>query len=288
LKVLKAMSSIYNCLLVSAYDVANASANDRPDLLSLLKELKNAGGYTLLDSGNYESFWYKGAKQWTPSAFHGVLHQFPYSFSFGFDSPRMQMSRQQYLHSVLAQWRQDQEAAASNPVLPIVHGSRDDLPEMCRWIAEETKAQVVAVAERDTGEGLIQRATTISRIREELNKADHYVALHLLGTGNPISLAIFSLQGADSFDGLEWCQTIVDYDTGHLHHLSHADFFLHQSKWSGEDVTFQSSVLAHNIQFYSAWIAKLRKAKAEGGLKQFCFDHLSKERYVKLEQGLQW
>jgi hypothetical protein len=43
-------------------------------------------------------------------------------------------------------------------------------------------------------------------------------------TDNPFSITLYSAMRADSFDGLEWCQTVVDHETGLLYHLSHVDF----------------------------------------------------------------
>ena len=62
------------------------------------------------------------------------------------------------------------------------------------------------------------RAKTIIKIRKTLAPKKQYYPLHLLGTGNPLSILIYSICGADSFDGLEWCQTTVDYNTGLLYH----------------------------------------------------------------------
>ena len=94
--------------------------------------------------------------------------------------------------------------------------------------------------------------------------------LHLLGTGNPISMALYSWAGADSFDGLEWCQTVVDHETGLLFHLSQSDFFRQQTAWGEGDISFQARTLAHNLTFYTDWVQRLRQAVHAGSVVDFC------------------
>lgn len=129
---------------------------------------------------------------------------------------------------------------------------------------------MLAVAERRLGDGVIERTHSVRAIRNELNKLDRYVVLHLLGTGNPISIALYSAMGADSFDGLEWCQTVVDHETGLLYHLSQADFFATQTVWSETGLSFQARTLAHNLEFYASWMHRLRAAIANGTVIDFC------------------
>ena len=76
--------------------------------------------------------------------------------------------------------------------------------------------------------------------------------------------------GADSFDGLEWCQTVVDHDTALLYHLSQADFFAGQTRWADAGLSFHARTLAHNLEFYAAWMQRLRAAMANGKVVEFC------------------
>jgi hypothetical protein len=106
---------------------------------------------------------------------------------------------------------------------------KGDLPKYAATIlasvAKELQPLLIAVPERELGDGLVQRVTTVARIRRELDLIGWYCPLHLLGTGNPLSIAALSAAGADSFDGLEWCRTVVDYATGYLFHCQHFDCF---------------------------------------------------------------
>jgi hypothetical protein len=73
------------------------------------------------------------------------------------------------------------------------------------------------------------------------------------------------VSGADSFDGLEWCQTVVDHATGQLHHFQLWDFFADQTAiGTVEDVPYAQRVLAHNLAFYARWLERIRRALIEG------------------------
>lgn len=247
-------------LLVSAYDLSRFDDG----LRSLLNDALQSGITVLMDSGNYESYWKEAKNEWKQKSFHEVLNRNPCSFAFGFDEQEPPADLDEHVEMVVSRWREDQDAAGSGRVIvPIVHGHQSELPAICERVTRMTPSPMVAVAERRLGDGIIERIQTVQAIRTSLNTAGRYVGLHLLGTGNPISIALYSWAGADSFDGLEWCQTAVDHDTGLLHHLSQGDFFVQQAMSNAMDMSFHSRTLAHNIIFYSDWMRRLRSAVHE-------------------------
>ena len=97
-----------------------------------------------------------------------------------------------------------------------------------------------------------------------------YCPLHLLGTGNPLSIIAYAMAGADSFDGLEWCQTVVDHETGKLFHFQQWDLFCHQTEWGQNNaLPYIQSVLMHNLDFYARFMADLHDAVRDDGAIEF-------------------
>jgi len=162
------------------------------------------------------------------------------------------------------------------------------LPNLCAEVAEGLAVNMLSLPERRLGEGVFERVRTVAAIRQALDETGRYVGVHLLGTGNPLSLALFALAGADSFDGLEWCQTVVDHGTGALSHLSHADFFSAQTKWGDEDIPPQLRVLAHNLEFYADWMKRLRTAVHENAGVEFCRLNFPERIYSQCAAALGW
>jgi len=228
-----------------------------------------------MDSGNYESFWKGAQTNWKQADFHRMLASFPCDLAFGFDEQQPPANADDHVALVVERWQADQAAAGGCQIVPIVHARANELPALCAAVAAKTGVTMLAVPERRLGNGILDRARAVEAVRKALNNLGCYVVLHLLGTGNPISIALYSAMGADSFDGLEWCQTVVDHETGLLYHLSQADFFAGQTAWGNDgELSFQARTLAHNIDFYSDWMRRLRDAVSQDRLPEFCRSNL--------------
>lgn len=281
LQLLSSLNRLNGQFLVSAFDLADV---DQPrSVQEALASARQAGIVTLMDSGNYESFWKNAQANWKQSDFHMMLAEFPCDLAFGFDEQRPPANADDHVALVVERWQADQAAAGSCQIIPIVHGSANELPALCAAVATQTGVSMLAVPERRLGDGVLERARAVKAVRAALNELGRYVVLHLLGTGNPISITLYSAMGADSFDGLEWCQTVVDHDSGLLYHLAQADFFAAQTAWGDDDkLSFQARTLAHNLEFFSDWMQRLSKAVTQDRLSEFCRSNLPPRasRYV--------
>ena len=268
LKILVSLREINQQFLLSAFDLDRSCSDAGVE--QWLKAAHEAGTTMLMDSGNYESYWKSQTASWQQADFHDVLRRFPCAVVLGFDEQDPPKNLDVHVELVVERWRRDQSASGTRVVVPIVHGTSDSLPRLCTRIAKETQAPMVAVPERRLGSGIFERTRAVTALRHALNGLGRYVGLHLLGTGNPISIALYACAGADSFDGLEWCQTVVDHDTGLLFHLSQSDFFRRQTEWGDEDLSFHSRTLAHNLAFYTDWMLRLRQAIHSDDAPRFC------------------
>lgn len=287
LQLLSSMSELNRQLLVSAFDLA--SVEDPGVTQSALKSARKAGVVALMDSGNYESFWKDAQPMWQQGDFHKMLAAFPCDLAFAFDEQEPPANFADHVALIDDRWRQDQAAAGKCQIIPIIHGVAGELPALCAAVAEKTGVSVLAVPERRLGDGVLERAQVVKAIRAALNGLGRYVALHLLGTGNPISIALYSAVGADSFDGLEWCQTVVDHESALLYHLSQADFFSKQTAWGDDEkLSFQARTLAHNLEFFSDWMRRLRDAVHQDRLREFCQANLPARAFRHVVEVAGW
>jgi queuine/archaeosine tRNA-ribosyltransferase len=288
LKLLAALEPIARHFLVSAFDLARFPDQDRSEARALLTRVMETGRIVLMDSGNYESYWAGANNSWAQSDFFGALKQFPCTLAFGFDEQRQVSKVTEHAQLILSRQREDVAAANGIPIVPIVHANPNALPGLCAEVVKGLSTGMLAIPERRLGEGVFQRVETVARVRRALDETGSYVGLHLLGTGNPLSLALFALAGADTFDGLEWCQTVVDHRTGALSHLSHAEFFSAQTKWAEADVPPQLRVLAHNLEFYADWIKRLRISLSKNEGVEFCRLNFPERIYSQCASALGW
>jgi len=246
--------------LISAYDFANLSDEEKKRVNSKVTE-NNID--LLLDSGMYEKAWSSNAV-WDSDRYLSSIKQINYSHVFNFDeyiNPK-DIPLDKIITSV-------NESDIPN-LVPIIHTSKiEDLPTLCKEVASLDKVEMIAIPERELGNGILEGMDTIIQIREQLQQLDKYTKIHLLGTGNPLSLLIYSAFGVDSFDGLDWCQTVADYDTATLHHSLQLDFFAHQSTHgANEDISYVTRLFAHNLEFYTKWMDEINSELSRGSIDE--------------------
>lgn len=247
--------------LVSAYDIANSTEDT--ELNTTLQSAIQQNAIVLLDSGNYESYWMRDST-WTRPDFHRVLrsHDWPVAFSFDCICPEGENPKN-CARKIADSCREDRLSDLTAAVLPIIHGSHHDLPVLSASVAGQLFPLAIAVPERELGDGIAARVATVRRIRNELNRLGTYCPLHLLGTGNPWSILLYTVAGADMFDGLEWCQTVVDPTDGRLLHFQQRELLKDEATPSnGGD--YDLMTLTHNLRFYGGWMRDLQASVSEG------------------------
>ncbi len=251
--------------LVSAYDIASSCPENQHRIHSAMQQSRTKGSVVLLDSGNYEDFW-KGNNDWCVNRFHAICKGYEHDIGFCYDNQKPPDTPETIAEDVIRGVLRDQEHAPAT-IVPIVHGPTKLLPQAVTKVAEQLCPVLLAVPERALGEGIATRIRSVRQIRRALNELDFYCPLHLLGTGNPISMIAYTIAGADSFDGLEWCQTVVDHKTALLHHFQQWDFMREQTEWGvNGSLPFTQSVLMHNLDFYAAFTRRMQQSTDDHAL----------------------
>ncbi|KII15427.1 toll/interleukin-1 receptor domain-containing protein [Phaeobacter sp. S60] len=279
-------------LLVSAWDLVKRRKPDA--LINALNEYKDTGGFILLDSGNYEASRLT-AKRWTRSDFEEVLGAVPFDWAFCFDKTKTRLPSKpsRLADNIIENARRDQ-ALTDAPVMPVIHVPRlnsggykaEMIPKVTRLVAEALHPPMIGIPERELGAGVSQRVATMREVRRELDQLSFYQPIHLLGTGNPWTVGILASAGADCFDGLEWCRTVVDHETDRLNHFQHFDLFTDQTRFADlaiasqalddPDVDFAGKVAFHNIDYFMRFNVRLREMAREDRLESFVTSRLGK------------
>jgi len=245
--------------LVSAFDIENS-----PHRADFIKELKanqeKNGSIILMDSGNYETYWMRD-KNWDLNSFNKILKEDICDLAFCYDNQFPTNVPKENASWIKESLQKSQSVTTKASVIPIVHCKKESLNETVIELYNQNNFTMVAVPERILGDGILERVVTVTNLRKELNKLENYIYIHLLGTGNPFSLLLFSLAGADSFDGLEWCQTVVNSTTGLLYHFQQRDLILDDCTFcKTHDLDYALSSLGHNLSFYNNWMKKIQEA----------------------------
>lgn len=286
-------------MLISAYDLVPSRLE--PQIIKELTRYRRQRGVVLLDSGNYEAS-RLGDLTWSPCDLSEVLANVPHDMAFSFDVMQPSKSPARSATQILRGLERDRRSSTA-PVMPIVHApSRKAgyelsmLPAVVSAVARSAQSPLIAVPERELGAGLVQRAKTVQEIRRSLDTLPFYQPLHILGTGNPWSIAVLAAAGADSFDGLEWCRMAVDVVTMRLNHFQHFDFFTYQTKMADslvataalddERIKYAGKVAFHNLDFFHKFAADLQQAIERNSVEAFVAGILGRSNTNQLRTQL--
>ena len=267
----------YPLFLVSAFDIHDAKPPDRSSIEALLTTACAQGTVVLLDSGRYESTWIR-SQTWSAGLLASVLSVTRCPLAFCYDDYPNPQSVHDRAGAIEQAVSRDQATFPRGTVLPVIHGFPEDMPELALEVAAKTRPLMIAVPERELGEGFRERALAVRAVRAALDRTGMYIPLHLLGTGSPISILVFALAGADSFDGLEWCNTSIDHTNARQLHFHQAELLSgasHPVSLAG--ASYVEATLANNLIFYRKWLQVIREALVGGTAQQLASKYLSNE-----------
>lgn len=278
-----------SAVLISAYDAWNYLKKSDAYLRSV-ENLRRSNCVLFLDSGNYEAYRKndrysrKNKDGWRRARFRQMASRLSPDVAFAYDIISPTGGIDEIAEGVISSYRADQRVirAKDLPLCPIIH-----LPDKFKGTLSECASQIgirvgseldpilLAIPERELGNGLIERFKTVRDIRLALNSLGKYLPIHLLGTGNPLSIIAFAAAGADSFDGLEWCRTVADYDNGNLYHFQHFDCFRDRylTRVQSQKIrkiienphaSYGAQVASYNVDFFTEFMRTVRDMVISG------------------------
>ncbi len=266
-------------VLISAYDAWKYYRRDK-SFRTNCEALRRSDAILFLDSGNYEAYRKndryspkRNPRGWDNRHFQTTAARISPDLAFSFDTVAPRGEPDRIATRIVASFRDDERALGQRyfPLCPIVHlppefkGTLSDCAaRIVSMVASELDPILLAIPERELGDGLIERVKAVRHLRRALDSLGKYYPLHLLGTGNPLSMIALAAAGADSFDGLEWCRTVADYATGLLFHFQQFECFSQAYLPRIQDqrvrllientaATYGAKVLGYNVDFLKDW-----------------------------------
>jgi tRNA-guanine family transglycosylase len=216
----------------------------------------------MLDSGVFEGFW-KRDRSWDFDKYRRSVLRIDSDFYFSFDVlPDPKSSETRFQRSTLRQAKKSSLISKTSEFIPIVHGrTPQELISVVKslLIDQPRSLRLVAVPERDCGRSLTERARTVLQIRQILNEKDSSIILHILGCGNPISLALLAYCGADTFDSLNWTRLTIDRNDLKLTDLTHLELLDCDCEICSKGIADPiRRTLLHNLLFYQQFSLKIQ------------------------------
>ncbi len=267
----------YPSFLVSAYDYCKLEKKQKEDFEKLLGKYRKKGTFFFLDNGNYEAYWYKD-KKWNLDGLRDALETVCPDFCFSFDVFwEKDTKTESYIKDTVSAIAKTAGSQKTGSTIALFHSRPDLFPKVVRKVVDSINPEIIAVPERELGCSVFERALSIKNIRSELDKDGKLIPMHILGTGNPLSILIYTLCGADTFDALDWSSVFMDPKTCQQGHFSQKDL----STCSCEacqlkQVPYDYQVMAHNLIFYQRFLEKIKKSlescKVDTLLKEYLSD----------------
>jgi tRNA-guanine family transglycosylase len=277
----------YPRLLLSAYDLYNSEPREKARLMSTIKEYRQQG-LLFVDSGLYESSW-RNDPNWNITSYKSLLSQTQFDLYTSFDALPDLKKRETQAEFGDRTFKNVLESSVlqnDNLLIAILHGSS---PAALISIVEEFVERhpnlcgAIAVAERDCGYSVLERAGTISEIRRKLNKRGNENLLHVLGCGNPLSILLFSYCGADTFDSLDWLKYVINPDPNSLliNDFSHLPLLNCKCRICDDpkhkSVDYLEKVLLHNLYFYQNFVVQIQSLIRHDNLETYLRAHFGDE-----------
>lgn len=270
-------------VLASAYDAS--TRGNVVAFASAYRRIRTGSSVVMLDSGNYEASRkddYRSrtnANGWSRDKQLTMTARLAPDLAFAFDEVNPKGSPNQIADRIIRAFERDVRRLSQRefPLCPIVHLANtsriaiaDRAATTVKRVADALDPFMIAIPERELGDGLRHKTLSVKAIRNALDSLGKYYPLHLLGTGNPISMLAFAAAGADSFDGLEWCRTVADYTDGHLFHFQQFDLVADsclsrirnpavRSLVESSVTPYATRVLSYNIDFFADWARSMRQ-----------------------------
>ena len=277
-------------LLISAYDLHKMKKEVREGIIT--KELQGYvdDSFLFLDSGMFESYWLRDSK-WTMESYKQIAKKFPFDIFTSLDFfPMVDDVSSGIVSSAIRRIKESRGISNSPGFAPIIHGVNPKaLVAMVESIMKKIPNDwsIIAVPERDCGRTILEKANTIARIRRTINENRENTILHILGCGNPKSLALFSFCGADSFDSLDWIKYAINPISHSLDDFSYLDYLSCDCRvCTGSERQYEEKVFLHNLTYYQELIKSIQTSIRKDQISEFIEERLGSEIALIAERAL--
>lgn len=209
------LAEIVGPILISAYDVANAPADN--GATNIADEIIDAApSFVLLDSGGYEANWNARAERaglirvgsapsWCRDHHAEVLSQWPTEvplLAVTFDIPDERPSLDEQIRAA-----EDLVARFSSHTIELLLKPPSDsfhIDELSGFAPRLAKFPVIGLTEDEMGPSMADRLRFLAAFRDLLDATGSSVPIHVFGGLDPMMTPLYFAAGADIFDGLSW------------------------------------------------------------------------------------
>lgn len=208
---------MHDALLISAYDLHREVLVDAAELLSGAPSLYDGPRLLIIDSGGYENLprFVEQADgtvaphrtDWSAEQYEDVLGRLPDALDIAivsFDSYAEQPAYGAQVETANALFARFPDRLGICLLKPPGRDRKLNVRKLSPHLPDLANASVVGVTEKELGDSLRERISTVARLRCALDEAKITAPIHVFGGLDPIMTPLFFAAGAEIFDGLTW------------------------------------------------------------------------------------
>ncbi len=272
------IKSSFPQMLISAFDYHYFFKKNKKLVSSLNKYSKK--NFLFVDSGGYESYWNQ-EKNWKEILYKKTIPKIKSDFHTSYDEEN---NSKEKLEKFFDRIIDGGSLFPSSQYIPIFHAENSQtlLETLKTFLSEYPFAiNFIAVREKELGFTISERAKTVFQIRKIIDKAGGDQILHVLGAGHPLSIALYSYCGADSFDSTDWFNHTMDMKAGILRDISQLELVSGVSPSVEKIKNPYVRMVVHNLDSYYAYMKKIQAMIKNNTLKQFLNSHKISNQVIK-------
>ncbi|NMC59241.1 MAG: hypothetical protein GYA51_07660 [Candidatus Methanofastidiosa archaeon] len=198
--------SIKESILVSAYDIYYS--DKLPEIFTELIFLDSGGYECAVDNNISELGYYRPeAHKWTLDNYLEVISKWPKDIPtvvISYDHPLERETIEEQVNKANELFNQTDNVLKEFLIKPEMADSNINLENLLENIDLLSSFDIIGVTEKELGNSIFDRMFTIAKIRQELDKKDIEIPLHIFGSLDTVTTPLYYFSGADIFDGLSW------------------------------------------------------------------------------------
>lgn len=274
----------YPSFLISAYDIYNRKSEENNALSKTLSKCIDKKMHFFLDNGNYESFWLRD-KTWSTDKLSKVLDIIQPDFCFSFDVYENNQSINKHVQQTITSIAKTAGMQKTGTTIALIHSQPKSFPKIIRKVVNGINPEIIAIPERELGLNIAEMSQTISSIRAELRTTGKLIPIHILGCGNPISILINTLSGADIYDALNWFTGCVNPETGQMLHFSQKEFIdCRCEACKMKNIPYATETMIHNLLFYRDFTTEIRTSLQNDEIDSLIKKYLGRNNVEKIKK----
>ncbi len=198
-------------MLISAYDIYYGHLDP---IESAITELifVDSGGYEISDLQDLSAIYRQPVhpENWTEEKLRQVLDGWPEhvpAVFVSYDAPDLRRPLGEQIEDALRLFSGYRNQLHTLLIKPEAQRQVYIQEKNVIACADELRAfDIIAFTEKELGNSILKRMMNIAQIRLAMDDARVNVPIHVYGSLDPITSALYFLSGAELFDGLTWCR----------------------------------------------------------------------------------